>query len=370
MDLISCIDIKSFRGIKSLKLENLAQINVLTGDNNCGKTSVLELLESFERPEDFHMWRSLIRREIRIGPGWGISYYEGFCDLFNVDAEEKKIEYTIDWGEEKTNVLLLGTDTEEEITEERYYELQGISAVRDEREENLIESTQIVPKLELEIIIDGQLVNKDILYEGQRRYLPEKNFYSKRNSKQIIYISPIRHAEGNIFLDRVLNDPDLYEEMLLVLREFDENIVSINYSDDDSSRSGRGVYKILSKSHRKALPLNMYGDGMKKAVLLMSAVIRAKDGVLLLDEFETAIHTSAMNKVFKWILETCKKLNVQLFLTSHSKEAIDKILKCAPDIRKDIAVYTLYKEEKMTSVRRLTGDKAIEVQDEMGLELR
>ena len=32
---------------------------------------------------------------------------------------------------------------------------------------------------------------------------------------------------------------------------------------------------------------------MKKAILLMSAVIAAKDGILLLDEFETAIHTSA-----------------------------------------------------------------------------
>ena len=80
-------------------------------------------------------------------------------------------------------------------------------------------------------------------------------------------------------------------------------------------------YKILSKSNKKALPLNVYGDGMKKAILLMSAVIAAKDGILLLDEFETAIHTSAMNKTFKWIIESCKKLNVQVFMTSHSKEA-------------------------------------------------
>ena len=40
----------------------------------------------------------------------------------------------------------------------------------------------------------------------------------------------------------------------------------------------------------------------------MSAVIAAKDGILLLDEFETAIHTSAMNKTFKWIIESCKKI--------------------------------------------------------------
>lgn len=134
--------------------------------------------------------------------------------------------------------------------------------------------------------------------------------------------------------------------------------------------SERERIKILSKSNKKALPLNVYGDGMKKAILLMSAVIAAKDGILLLDEFETAIHTSAMNKTFKWIIESCKKINVQVFMTSHSKEAIDKVLKCSPECIDDMAVYTLYKDSEGTSVRRLDGKMAIEAQDEMGLELR
>lgn len=84
--------------------------------------------------------------------------------------------------------------------------------------------------------------------------------------------------------------------------------------------------------------MNVYGDGMKKAILLMSAVIKAKGGILLLDEFETAIHTSAMEKTFQWILETCQKLHVQLFLTSHSKEAIDMVLKCAPHLQDDMGL--------------------------------
>lgn len=99
-------------------------------------------------------------------------------------------------------------------------------------------------------------------------------------------------------------------------------------------------------------------------------MIRNQNGILLLDEFETAIHTSAMHKVFKWILDTCIRLNVQVFLTSHSKEAIDKVLKCSDELREKMAVYTLYRDAEGTSVRRLSGNKALEVQDEMGLELR
>ena len=80
-----------------------------------------------------------------------------------------------------------------------------------------------------------------------------------------------------MYLDNILNEPVLYQEMLEVLKEFDDNIISIN-----AGKSGNSVvYKILSKTG--SLPLNVYGDGMKKAILLVSAVVNAKNGILLLD---------------------------------------------------------------------------------------
>ena len=49
---ISDINIKSFRGIKNLELKNVNQINILTGDNNNGKTSILEVIQSYQNPAD------------------------------------------------------------------------------------------------------------------------------------------------------------------------------------------------------------------------------------------------------------------------------------------------------------------------------
>ena len=369
--MISSIDIGSFRGIRSLKLENLAMVNILTGDNNCGKTSVLEILDSFSQPDDFWKWSSLTRRDTRgILPYRNLSLYESFYDLFDIDAEEKRIEYTIEMDGEVTKVSVLAKESYEELNEDEIAEIQDISRPVIKKEGQLSDVTYPVARLEAEIWINDERINKNDLYEGQIRFSKVREMVNREFSEKIIYISPVRHAEGNIFLSQVLNIPEMYEEMLTVLKEYDENIISINYDKESDSLPGRGVYKILSKSHKKALPLNVYGDGMKKAVLLMSAVVRAQNGILLLDEFETAIHTSAMDKTFKWILEACRKLNVQLFLTSHSKEAIDKVLKCAPDHMDDIAVYTLYKDETGTVARRLSARKAIEVQDEMGLELR
>jgi AAA15 family ATPase/GTPase len=367
---ISDINIKSFRGIKNLELKNVNQINILTGDNNNGKTSILEVIQSYQNPADIREWRSLLRRNGQGRMSSDITYYEGFYDLFNINDDEKKIEYSISLNSgENHKVSMSSKESVEEILEKDYESLRGFAITGGDGQQD--DNVHTVPKMKINISFDEKAVCEQEIYDGQvvLAFKNDEACAEYAYDGRIIYISPIRHAEGSVYLRRVFDYPELYEQMLQVLREYDEDIISINY-DVDENRYGRGSYKILSKANRKALPLNVYGDGMKKAVLLMSAVIAAKDGILLLDEFETAIHTSAMTRTFKWILETCVKLNVQVFLTSHSSEAIDKLLKCSPDSLNRISVYTLYKDDEGMSVRQLSGRKAIEAQDEMGLELR
>lgn len=369
MAVINSINIETFRGISNLKLDNLAEINILTGDNNSGKTSILEILQSLEEPDSFKIWRTLLRRGTFINRG--LSYYEGFYDLFNINDEKKIIKYNVQSEEKNIKVVITADKSEEEVRikpETEFFKESYSQLFEDGQME--FDRVEILSKLDLKLYINENKKDEMVLYENQIQISNENQELDNELKRNIVYISPIRHAEGGLFLNNVLDNPDLYEEMLDILKEYDDGIISINYDSKNERGMNRGVYKILSRSSQKALPLNVYGDGMKKAILLMSAVIKAKNGILLLDEFETAIHTSAMDKTFRWILQTCKKLNVQVFLTSHSKEAIDKILKCAPEMRKDMAVYTLSKVNEKSVARRLSGDKAIEVQDHMGLELR
>lgn len=41
------------------------------------------------------------------------------------------------------------------------------------------------------------------------------------------YVSPVDHATGMLYLDDVLADTQLYEQLLNILQEFDNNIISI-----------------------------------------------------------------------------------------------------------------------------------------------
>ena len=45
MDGFKNIEIKNFRGIDHLKLDNLGRVNILLGQNNSGKSSVLEAID-------------------------------------------------------------------------------------------------------------------------------------------------------------------------------------------------------------------------------------------------------------------------------------------------------------------------------------
>lgn len=92
MTYINSLDIQSFRGISSLQLDQLSSINILTGDNNSGKTSVLEVIESYSNPESLKMWGTLLRKGSSAS---AYSFYEGFYDLFNINEKDKSIEYTI-----------------------------------------------------------------------------------------------------------------------------------------------------------------------------------------------------------------------------------------------------------------------------------
>ena len=364
--LISKINIRSYRGIESLELNDLRQINILTGDNNSGKTSVLEVISIFGQPDMFRSWFDVRREERTID---GISFYESMNDFFNVNRSEKKVDYVIETETDNIEVKMIAADSEKLLSKKDNYYKLGYAVSTEEEMDLEEENLMIVPTTFFEIRVNGEKKDRMTLCEGQMRMPLSLRKAEEKFSRNVIYIMPFAHAKARFFLNDILNNPELYQEMLEILKEFDPGIISINYDDGGSQRRG-GYYKILSKENNRALPLDMYGDGMKKALLLMSAVVKAKNGILLLDEFETAIHTSAMERVFKWILETCCKLNVQVFLTSHSEEAINKVLNCSGELQNHMAVYTLYKDKEGNSVRRLDAKKAIDVKENMGLELR
>ncbi len=372
---ISYLNIEAFRGIKNLELTDLGDINIIVGENNCGKTTVLETIKGLSVPLEIGNWLSASRkRESVFG---SMSSYNSLNSMFNVNDENKVIRVSGVISNEKIEIEITGNEevilmAKSEIEDAGYKKRSNRTSRSDKLAINEInnEKQEEVKAINVQIKLNGGKVEKDIaiekIYEITRQIR-----ISEKESKRTInmtYIAPFEHTFSTLYLKEVLENAELYAEMIKIAQIFDKNIIAINSFTENMEQ----VFKITSASNKNALPLAVYGDGMKKALLLISAIIKSKNGILLLDEMETAIHASAISDVFNVLLLACKKFNVQLFATTHSLEALDKLLNGGKNINaiEDMRIITLVKKDTQTVARVLNGEKAMQVRRDYDMELR
>ena len=117
--------VHAYKGIHNLTLESLNAINILTGDNNSGKTSVLELLSTIGNPQDTDAWIRCARIDgLRIRDRL---YFNGFYNMFPIDDERKEIAYSLIDGDGKSDEVMLVAELEETQVSEKEMPFFGFS---------------------------------------------------------------------------------------------------------------------------------------------------------------------------------------------------------------------------------------------------
>jgi AAA15 family ATPase/GTPase len=159
---------------------------------------------------------------------------------------------------------------------------------------------------------------------------------------------------------------EITRDVIEILKTFDGNINDLRIIEDDRFSS----YLAIEHEQFGYMPLSIYGDGIKKVLAMAAAAARVKSGVLLIDEFETSIHSKAMRGVFQFLINLGNQRNIQLFLTTHSIEAVDELLACANGNIDDVKVITLAKKGEQTTARVVDGAKAEELRIYRNAELR
>jgi len=146
-----------------------------------------------------------------------------------------------------------------------------------------------------------------------------------RDPVAFITTSSFSSDEVTSLLSRVILNPE--EGILLrALRIIDPTIerlapVSAVRNPSLSSQSmSKGGVVIKCVGVDKRLPIGTMGDGIWRLLALALALIRAAGGVLLVDEIDTGLHFTVMEKMWQLVSETAHKLNVQVFATTHSSD--------------------------------------------------
>ena len=88
----------------------------------------------------------------------------------------------------------------------------------------------------------------------------------------------------------------------------------------DPVRSAIAVVRLSDSPER--YPLKSMGDGLSRVLQMTLALVSAKDGILLVDEFENGLHWTVQPKLWQLVFRLAKRLNVQVFATTHSQDCV------------------------------------------------
>lgn len=329
--VIDGLKIDNFRGLNDLVIDDFSNVNIFVGANNSGKTSALEALKLLGSPDDMGQVVRLALQRAQVSPEARKKNLVNYIlSIFQkvTDEEDQQSYYHI-----KLSVNVKG----------RYHAYEADGTIGE-----VVDSTGSTKKT-LDVAIKTSVDNGKTNYHSVQVMNDEEAKFT--STEKPIYGALYLHSTVsyyrscvNLLTNYIVQEGK--QEILYILQTFDKNI-------DDISIVGEDIY--LHNVHAGSMPLFAYGSGLQKAVFLTVAIAYCKNGVILIDEIDNAIHVSAFENVFRWFLNACLKWNVQAFITTHSAEAIDAILKIAhkEHSQEDVLrVITLRKDLKTNTTRK------------------
>lgn len=353
--------IRQYRGIKGLTFKGLGNVNILVGDNNVGKTSMLEAIYCFRNPDKAYsvVQAARTRRNYLYSR---TSTFDMFMSVFPF-GEEKRIEIEAEIFGERHNMKLVG-DLERRIIKDQIQQL----SIWDSNENNGDEHSDDLELRFVEKEVDcfsGTLLHNDLSDElllrsdGLNMSIPISSFW------RISFVSAYSHLSKAIITREAI---EYKKEIISLLKMFDDKITGFDLVRNEETRTTTEFIR-----HKKlgVVPLYTFGDGLKRVLLLATSLVNSRDGVLLIDEIEASIHVSVLADVFTWLLKASKKFNVQIFASTHSNEALKEITTVAiEDESSDLVAYRIEKFDGAFYTKRFAENQLNYVINEKGQDIR
>jgi predicted ATPase len=386
---LESILIHKFRGIRDLELKDLGRINLLVGINNSGKTSVLEALSIYCHPLDIGVWLMTARQreqEYRISRTPSLDALQWlFAHDFLLDTEKLKTGTISISGSGSFPVKQMRAIYEEIegmfVSEKRRRLSDGDDQLAESEEEQISESEDLLEVkkgLELKVDLYTEQLN---LFNGaganitEDYQLWEHEFFSRASGKRepsllTSVVTPASHR-SDIGQFRLLSEARFHNfksDVLDLLHQMDQNIFDIEILLSPESVSSR--FNIYIQHEKLGLaPVSTFGDGVRRLLHIALKLASVRGGIFLIDELESTIHTEALQNSFNWLVKWCKEMDVQLFATTHSLEAVDALLDVT-EYESDLVLYRLEPKEMQTRVVRHDWNRLKRLREELGQEVR
>ena len=334
--MIKSIRIKNYRGIKDLEIGNFKKYNFFIGDNGSKKTTILESigigvsLLNFEK-----ILGSARNRKMKIKK-------ENVSSLFFNSDTNNTIKFIL----ETTDNVKVETTVSIDKTLSMFQDFSS-SEINNDFSNYLYTIKKRIKedKLKTNIYVKE---NSQIIYKDSKMDkipLSFQNFLEKYNIS--IEISDnLKNSSDTIFqIDRIIKNRKK-EELLKYLQIIDKDIKEIYINDEE-------IF-VEKETLKEFIPISSIGDGMVLTLDIITSLILIDDfRVILIDEIERGIYYKNYRKLSEIIIELCKNNpNIQLFITTHSKEFLEAFNEALVETEKDnFSLFSLKnKKEKLDFV--------------------
>ncbi|MEW6037045.1 MAG: AAA family ATPase [Pseudomonadota bacterium] len=368
---IANLEIEGFRALSDLRIGSFGKVNLITGKNNSGKSSLLEAIRILATGGALRTIFEILNYREELGAADAERTYlptdlAPFCNLFTgfpdlassrhgfslsatgaLPASISRIHAKINWFVRK------------EDPDRQGYSLEQATG-------DSFDDVDAFPALDLDISGRKRIVPLDRL---QRRFpmRPEPDAVPA----PCIYLDPFSsrstHQMGALWDAIALTDVE--QEVVKALKVISEDIqaVSVIGSDERGVRARTAIAK--STRYSSPVPLRTFGDGVNRLFGIVLSLCNARNGVLLVDEIENGLHYSVQTEVWRTIFRLTSALNVQVFATSHSWDCVRAFQEAASESPEDGVLVRLSRiDEKI--IPTLFTEKELEIVTRDQIEVR
>ena len=341
-NMLRNLNIENFRGIQKLRIKDMRRLVLFSGNNNVGKSSVLEavfFMMDHLSPDSFNRMNGF--RGLNI-PTNGVSLWEPLFYRMNPD----------------NTIRIQATRGEDTLTLSYSKDENYIPAQNGGIPKNVAGSFQSSAKR-------NYTLRFDFMVEGSTDYTETGHFttsdsgtlrevYDDNGEKQFMQLTYTSFVNNSFvrtdraILDRMgkaeLNGEK--EKIIGFLKHIDPSI------SDIVTLSVSGIPQLYIKTNKKLLPVQFSGDGINKLLYIVLSIMDAKDGILLVDEIDTGFHYSMYKHLWKIVADVSRDYNCQVIATTHSYENIIGAIEGAKEYPEDFSYYRLgYDKEGLKSFR-------------------
>lgn len=303
--VITSISFENFRGFRSTSFNDMAQITLIAGRNNAGKSSMLEgifLMLDHASPKSFPDINRFRVLPDSTDPSdlWVPAFYDLKADIpIKISMQFKGSPYSLEYS--KDHSFVPSGDNK----------LIG----------RFVSSARSSYTLKFHFI-HGQ-------YEevGHFTASPEGIMFNLNTTLENNQIKSIAHAQ---FINSLTTNFDAAILEWFGKLELDDNkkqlidAVRIIEPETEDVRTivQNGHIQLYVKTKLRLMPIKLAGDGMNRLLYILLSMISNPGAVILIDEIETGFYYAVYEKIWETIASTARAYGCQVIATTHSHECI------------------------------------------------